>query len=123
MRTAKIKIESVEEFVKRGRKIAKLADAGKPIPYSRIISFEDPEDFLAVLTPERMRLLQAARESPGSITDLARTLKRDRSAVTRDVQVLKRHGIVDVTERPLAGHGRRKWVAPVARVIELTARI
>jgi predicted transcriptional regulator len=54
---------------------------------------------------------------------MARKLKRDRSAVTRDVQVLERYGVVEVTERPLPGHGRQKWVVSRGRESELTARV
>ena len=40
-----IKVSSIDEFFKRGKEIAKLADQGKRIPHERIISFEDPEDW------------------------------------------------------------------------------
>lgn len=49
-----VKIETVEEFFERGRKIAQLADQQLPIPPSHIISFEDPADlrkWLATLSP------------------------------------------------------------------------
>ena len=62
-------------------------------------------------------------ETPASISGLARKLKRDRSAVTRDVQVLERFGVLQVTAKPLAGHGRQKWVKPVGREIQLTAHL
>jgi predicted transcriptional regulator len=51
----------------------------------------------------------------------AKKLKRDRSAVTRDVRVLERFGVIQVTEKPLPGHGRQKWITPLAGEIELTA--
>ena len=35
---------------------------------------------------------------------------RSRSAVTRDVQILERFGVLQVTEKILPGHGRQKWV-------------
>lgn len=41
--------------------------------------------------------------------------------MTRDVQALERIGVVQVTEKPLPGDGRQKWVAPLAREIRLTA--
>ena len=36
MRKAEIRVEPVEAFFERGRKIAELADAGKRIPPSRV---------------------------------------------------------------------------------------
>jgi predicted transcriptional regulator len=52
---------------------------------------------------------------------LAKAVNRDRSAVTRDVQMLERFGVVQVTEKPLPGHGKQKWVTPLAGEIKLTA--
>ena len=66
-------------------------------------------------------LINAGTEGPTSITALAKRLKRDRSAVTRDVQVLERFGVIQVTEKPLPGHGRQKWITPLAGEIRLTA--
>lgn len=121
MRKAEIRVEPVRAFFERGRKVARLADRGDKIPPSRVISFEDMESLLHVLTEKRLLLLRQLKETPASISDLARRLKRDRSAVTRDIQVLERFGVLHVTEKPLPGHGRQKWIAPVARDIRLIA--
>ena len=123
MRKAEIRVEPVSTFFERGRKVARLADRGDKIPTSRVISFEDMKSLLHVLTEKRVLLLRQLKETPSSISDLARKLRRDRSAVTRDIQVLERFGVVRVTEKPLAGHGRQKWIAPVARDIRLTAEL
>ena len=48
-------------------------------------------------------------------------MKRDRSAVTRDIQVLERFGVIQVTEKVLPGHGRQKWIMPLAGEVHLTA--
>jgi predicted transcriptional regulator len=82
MRKTEIRVESVEAFFERGRKLARLADRGGRIPPSRVAVFDDIESLLQVLTAKRVLLLKQVRTAPGSITDLARTLKRDRSAVT-----------------------------------------
>jgi predicted transcriptional regulator len=123
MRRTEIRVEPVEAFFKRGRKTAELADRGKRIPQSRVVAFEAVEDLLRVLTGKRILLLKSVTQAPGSIAELARRLKRDRSAVARDVQMLEHYGVVQVSEKPLPGHGRRKWVHPMAREIELTAHL
>lgn len=123
MRRTEIRVEPVEVFFQRGRRTAQLLDAGKRVPASRVLAFERVEDLLALLTPKRVLLLKALKESSGSITELARKLHRDRSAVTRDVQALERYGVVEVTERSLPGHGRQKWVSPGGREIQLTAKV
>ena len=63
---------------------------------------------------KRVLLLKQVKETPTSISELAKKLKRDRSAVTRDVQILERFGVIEVTEKPLPGHGRQKWITPLA---------
>ena len=123
MRKTEIRVERVGKFFERGRKLAALADRGVPIPPSRVVAFEDVESLLHLLTEKRVLLLKQVKETPASISGLARKLKRDRSAVTRDVQVLERFGVLQVTEKPHAGHGRQKWIQPVGRDIQLTAHI
>lgn len=51
-----VKIGGSEDFFKRGRQIAKLADQGKPIPCERIISFEDADDMAKLITTEKLSL-------------------------------------------------------------------
>ncbi|MGA9625328.1 MAG: HTH domain-containing protein [Bryobacteraceae bacterium] len=121
MRKTEIRVERVDSFFQRGRKLAKAADRGDAIPSSRVVAFEDIESLLHVLTEKRVLLLRQVNETPTSISVLAKKLKRDRSAVTRDVQVLERFGVLQVTERSLPGHGRQKWITPLAGEIHLTA--
>src|ERR1035441_6884298 len=63
---------------------------------------------------------QAGQPDTNIDRELAKKLKRDRSRVTRDVQVLERFGVIQVTEKPLSGHGRQKWITPLADEIQLT---
>ena len=123
MSKVQIKMEPVERFFERARELARRADAGKRIPESRVVAFEEADDLLALLSPKRVQLLRALRQEPGSIADLARRLRRDRAAVTRDVQQLARFGVVEVTEKPLPGHGRQKWIRAASAAIELVARV
>lgn len=123
MRRTEIRVEPVDAFFERGRKLAKLAARGRPIPPSRVVAFDDIESLLHVLTGKRVLLLRQLKETPASISDLAKKLRRDRSAVTRDVQLLERVGILHVTEKPLPGHGRQKWITPVSRDLQLTAHL
>jgi predicted transcriptional regulator len=111
----------VGSFFERGRKLARAADRGDRIPSSRVVAFEDVASLLHVLTEQRVLLLRQVKATPTSIGNLAKTLKRDRSAVTRDIQVLERFGVVQVTEKALPGHGRQKWITPLAGEIRLTA--
>ncbi|MCX7167812.1 MAG: MarR family transcriptional regulator [Rhodocyclales bacterium] len=119
MRTV-IKVEGPADFFKRGKVVAKLADQGKTIPPEHIIAFEDPEDMARLITTAKLALFREIRQSAaGSITELAERLRRDRSAVKRDIDELEKAGLIEVQDMPLPGHGRKKEVRAVAEQILL----
>lgn len=124
-RAATLKIGTLDQFFDEGRKVARLADAGRAIPDTWEITFGSVEDLLAYLTPKRIALFEAIKETrePASITAMAERVGRDRAAVKRDIDALSKLGIVDVTDVPLPGHGRQKVVRPVARQVVLTATL
>jgi predicted transcriptional regulator len=115
-----IKLADTDEFFKRGEEIARLADKGKQVPRERIISFEDPDDLARLITTAKLVLFREVRACPGSITDLSLRLRRDRSAVKRDIDELERFGLVEVEVKPFPGHGRKKEVRAVAEQVLLT---
>lgn len=118
-----IKSGTEEEFFTRGRKLARPADRGEPLPDGRIISFEDPADVMKLITVTRLALFRAVRDMPGSITNIAQRLNRDRSAVKRDVDELERVGLVTITDKVLPGHGRMKEVRATANRFSLQAEV
>lgn len=115
MSNKKIVIETadVESFFRRGRELAKLMDTGKPIPDMTVVSFGDPAEMLEAITPSRIELMRVVRERSDSISGLARRVKRDRSAVARDIKALASLGLVQTDEEVNPGHGRHKLVKPV----------
>ena len=76
-----IKTGTEEDFFKRGRQLARVADRGERLPDVRIISFEDPADVMKLITGARLALFRTVKEMPGSITEISERLHRDRSAV------------------------------------------
>ena len=116
-----IKTGTEEVFFKRGRQLAQAADRGERLPDERIISFEDPADVMKLITAARLALIRAVKEMPGSITEIAERLHRDRSAVKRDVDELERAGLVTVADKVLPGHGRMKEVRATAQRFSLQA--
>jgi predicted transcriptional regulator len=123
MKATTVKVGTLDEFLKEGRRVARLADRGQPIPETCSISFENLEDLLEHLTPKRVALFEAIKAvtEPTSITAVAHQVGRDRAAVKRDIDALFQLGIVDVSDAPLPGHGRQKLVSPIARKVVLTA--
>ena len=118
-----IKTGTEEDFFKRGRRLAKMADLGERLPEERILSFEDPADVMKLITATRLALFRTVKETPGSITEIADRLHRDRSAVKRDIDELARAGLMTVAEKVLPGHGRMKEVRAAASRFSLQAEI
>jgi len=114
---------SVEEFFARGKTLARKVDNGEIIEPSTFIMFEDPEDILEIVTKSRICLFRAVKEEPGSITDIALRLHRDRSAVKRDVDVLVGAGLIQIYDVPHHGHGRKKYLKAAAEEFQLLAQV
>ena len=112
---------TAKDFFIRGKALAKRLDRHERIKakdMAATITFEEIGDLLHALSPARLELIQAVKSEPGSITNLAQRLNRDRSAVTRDVELLRQLGILEVEDRPEPGHHRQKWVSPRAPVMK-----
>lgn len=116
-----IKTATEEDFFKRGRKLAKLADRGARLPAEQVLNFEDPAEVLKLLTAARLAVFRAIKSQPGSITAISERLHRDRSAVKRDVDELEKAGLVLVEAKPLPGHGLMKEVRAAADRFKLEA--
>lgn len=121
MRNVVVKTGTTEEYFACVREIAKQIDSGGVLKPEFTVTFEDPRDMFAVMTPARLELFRAAKNDPSSITAIAHRLHRDRSAVKRDVNILVAAGLLDIEEVPLPGHGRQKLVRATADTIQLRA--
>ena len=125
MRKGKVTIKTgtTDEFFHRVRGRAEKLDRGESLPAEMTISFEDPMELLSILTSERVRLLRRAKGGSRPISDLADGLKRDVRAVSRDVVVLEKAGLLRTSYRANPGHGRLKIVEALARGYRLTANL
>jgi predicted transcriptional regulator len=123
MNTLIIKTGDAAEFFRRGRELARLADQGRPLPHESVVSFADAADMLKLLTVARLALFRSIKDQPGSISAIALRLKRDRGAVKRDVDALAKAGLLQVEQRVLPGHGRRKEVRVSAQHFKLEAAL
>ena len=100
------------------RALDKQADS---LPYTKVFTSIEFEDFLTQLTPKRFELLRIASKGRHSIADLALASQRDPSAVSRDVSKLLALGLVKVESVSNEGHGLKKVVLPVASTISISA--
>lgn len=118
-----IRTDGFETYKKRALSRARRLDHKEHIEPEITITFENPLDMLEVLTAERVRLFQAVRKQPRSITALAVGLGRDPRAVRRDVTKLEQAGVIRTREDVNPGHGRVKIVESVAKKYTLMANL
>ena len=123
MKNVTLKAANEQDFFRRGKVLARLADAGQPMPEERTVSFEDPADLLRLLTASRLEVFRSVKGEPGSITVIAGRLQRDRSAVKRDVDQLAQVGLVTIETKPLPGHGHMKEIRAAAGIFRLEATV
>ena len=123
MKNVTLKAGNEQDFFRRGKVLARLADAGQPMPEERTVSFEDPADLLRLLTASRLEVFRSVKSEPGSITVIAGRLQRDRSAVKRDVDQLAQVGLVTIETKPLPGHGHMKEIRAAAGIFRLEATV
>jgi len=112
-----------KDFFDRGTEFARKLDRGERVEPECVISFEDPQELLELVTTARMNLFKSVKEEPGSIADIARRLHRDRSAVKRDVDKLAQAGLFKVEVKPFSGHGRMKVITAAADKFQLMAQV
>ncbi|MFZ4540171.1 helix-turn-helix domain-containing protein [Propionivibrio sp.] len=123
MKNIILKAGNEHDFFRRGKALARKADAGQPMPEERIVSFEDPADLLRLLTSSRLDVFRSVKGEPGSITVIAERLHRDRSAVKRDVDQLAQVGLVTIETKVHPGHGHMKEVRAAAGCFRLEAMV
>ena len=116
-----VKIGTEVDFFRRGRELAKRADARQKLVAKRVITFEDPAALLKLFTPARVALFGVVKEHPGSISDISARLDRDRSAVKRDIDEMAKAGLFTIEVKVHPGHGQKKEIRAVANQINLCA--
>ncbi len=119
-----IRTDDVSGFFSRAKDAAQRADRGDAFENKLTLSFEDPQQMFSVLSEARRRLMLEVMQEPRTINQLSNLLHRNRSAITKDVGLLEKLGLL-VSQRQAnpAGHGIQKIVRSVAPKIEMVATL
>jgi predicted transcriptional regulator len=118
-----MRTDNVDVFFERARAAARRADRRQSFERTVTLSFEDPAKMFAVLSDARRRLISEVMTEAKSINELSLRLQRNRSAITKDVGLLEKMGLVVSRRESNPGHGIQKVVKSVARKIELVATL
>ncbi len=116
--------QTLSQHLRQSKQVARALDAkARTLPYAKVFTSYEFEEFLSQLTPKRFELLRLASKGGRSIADLAAASHRDPSAVSKDVARLSKLGLVRVDAVQNDGHGQKKIVTPVATTISISASI
>jgi predicted transcriptional regulator len=118
-----IRTDNVDGFFARARDAARRADHGQPFDGKITLAFEDPQRMFTVLSEPRRRLMLEVMHEPKTINELTQSLHRNRSAITKDVGLLEKAGLVVSQRLANPGHGIQKVVRSIASKIELVATL
>lgn len=110
----KIEVGSVDQSARRFAETWRRIERGEKVHSQALLTFEDLETLLRVLTPTRWALLRFLRRSgPMSIRALAKSLARDYKNVYTDVKEMEGVGLVSKVEN---GKVKVPWDTVVAEV-------
>jgi predicted transcriptional regulator len=115
----KVFFDGLDGQMQRSLERARRMDKGERLEAERIITFEDPLQMIECLTVQRIRLCQVVRKKRLSISALAEELGRNRGSVTRDVNKLRKFGLLRLREEVNPGHGVVQIVEPAAQKFEM----
>jgi predicted transcriptional regulator len=118
-----IRTDDVTGFFARAKDVACRADHGDAFVGKVTLSFEDPHKMFAVLSEGRRRLMLEVMHEPRTINELTHRLRRNRSAITKDVGLLEKIGLVVSQRQANPGHGIQKVVRSIAPKIEMVATL
>ena len=118
-----IRTDDVDGFFARAKDAARRADRGQPFDGKITLAFEDPQRMFTVLSDARRRLMLEVMHEPKTINELTQSLHRNRSAITKDVGLLEKVGLVVSQRLANPGHGIQKVVRSIAPKIELVATL
>jgi len=118
-----VRTVDVAGFFARAKDAARRVDEGKPIDCRVTLSFEDPQRMFSVLSKARRKLMLEVMNEPQTISQLSSRLHRNRSAITKDVGLLEKLGLIVSNREANPGHGIQKMVRAIAPKIELIATL
>jgi predicted transcriptional regulator len=124
LRFVRVKTDTIEGFFSNVRDVMRVADRSGSIEQrAATLTFVDPTEMLHFLSAAKIKLINSIRKHPDTITNIAKTIKRNRASVYRDINELEKFGLVRAHEEINPGHGRHKIIELVAPMLKLEAYI
>jgi len=104
---------TIEDFFDSAMDTAKQIDHHEKVTPKHTIWMETSE-LLDILKPQRTKLIQYLRnKTKVYYSVLLDELKKSPSSLNKDLELLSKYQLIDVSKEPNAGHGVRKVIKPL----------
>ena len=105
-----LKAGSISDFFASAKETAKEIDEGRKVTKKNII-WVDPFDLMAILKPERTKLVQYLRKKRRVFfSELMSEMQRTPVSLNNDLKILSRYQLVKIFKEPNPGHGVHKVI-------------
>ncbi len=108
--TIEIKPGGLSDFFASAKETAKEIDEGRKLTPKHTI-WIDPSDLMAILKPERTRLIQYLRKKKKVVfSQLMLDMQRTPVSLNNDLKLLSQYQLVNIFKVPNPGHGMHKVI-------------
>ena len=108
--TVEFKAGSLSNFFTSAKKTAKEIDEGGKVTPKNII-WVDPIDLMAILKPERTKIVKYLRKKRKVIfSELVSDMHRTPVSLNNDLKILSKYNLVKISKEPNPGHGVHKII-------------
>ncbi len=108
--SVELKAGSMSAFFSSAKETAKEIDKGKKVTEKNII-WVDPIDLMAILKPERTKIVQYLRKKQRVFfSELMSDMDRTPVSLNNDLKILSRYQLVKIFKEPNPGHGVHKVI-------------
>jgi predicted transcriptional regulator len=121
----KLKTGNLDDFFVSAKQTAKEIDQNQKITKKNCVWLE-PQDLLAVLKPERTKIIQFLRKNKKIVfSQLAKEMQRTPVSLNNDLKILSKCQLIRVSKESNPGHGIHKVIEPLFNneKIEFNAQI
>ncbi len=105
-----LKAGSMSDFFSSAKETAKEIDEGKKVTKKNII-WVDPIDLMAILKPERTKLVQYLRKKRKVFfSELMSDMHRTPVSLNNDLKILSKYQLIKIFKESNSGHGVHKVI-------------
>ena len=108
--TVELRAGTLSDFFGSAKETAKEIDEGRRLTHKNII-WVAPSDLMAILKPERTKLVRYLRENRKVVySDLMAAMRRTPVSLNNDLKILSKYQLVKILREPNPGHGLHKVI-------------